>query len=81
MPLQLCAAATAAPLRLDARRNTQRCSHVRTTITSRPGTLVLQPLLRHCFSTPSKVLLRWANARQNTWHCSNFSKLEKNPKT
>jgi hypothetical protein len=72
MPLQPCAcrrhvtpgdisaAAVAAPLRLDARQNARRCSHVRPATTSCPGTLALQPLLRHCVSMPRKMLLRWA---------------------
>ncbi len=93
MPLQLCArrhhvmpgdisaAAAAVPLRLDARQNARCCSHVRAATTSCPGTLALQPLLRHCVSTPGKTLYAAQNAQQNARHCGNFSKLEKNPKT
>ncbi len=72
MPLQRCAcrcyvtpgdigaAATAAPLRLNAWKNAWRCSHVRAATTSRPGTSALQPPLCHCTLMPGKMLLRWA---------------------
>jgi hypothetical protein len=59
-PGDIDAAAAAAPLHLDARRNAWRCSHVRATTTSRPGTSALQPPLHHCILTPGKTLLRWA---------------------
>ncbi len=60
MPVDISAAVAAAPLHLDARQNTRRCSHVRAATTSRPETLALQPLLRHCVSMPGKTLLCWA---------------------
>jgi hypothetical protein len=60
MPGDIGAAAAAAPLHLDAQQNAWRCSHVRAATTSRPGTLALQPPLRHCISTLGKTLLRWA---------------------
>ncbi len=84
MPLQPCArrchilpgdigaTAAAAPLHLDTRQNARHCSHVRAATTSCPGTLALQLPLHHCVLTPSKMLLRWANARQNARHCGNF---------
>jgi hypothetical protein len=64
-PGDIGAAATTAPLRLDARQNARqnarRCSHVRAATMSHPGTLALQPLLRHCVSMPGKMPLCWAN--------------------
>ncbi len=60
MPGDIGAAAAAALLHLDTRRNARHCSHVRTVTTSRPGTLALQPPMCHCISTPGKTLLRWA---------------------
>jgi hypothetical protein len=59
-PRDIGAAAAAAPLRLDARQNARRCSHVCTVTMSRPGTLALQPPLHHCISTPGKMLLHGA---------------------
>jgi hypothetical protein len=55
-PWDISAAAAALPLHLDAWKNARRCSHVCAAATSRLGTLVLQPLLRHCVSTPGKTL-------------------------
>jgi hypothetical protein len=60
MPGDIGAAAAAAPLHLEAWQNARRCSHVRAATTSHPGTLALQPPLRHCVSTPGKKFLRWA---------------------
>jgi hypothetical protein len=42
-----------------ARQNAQHCSRAHAATTSCPGTLALQPPLRHCVSAPGKI-----------WHCS-----------
>ncbi len=54
-PGDIGAAAAAAPLHLNAWQNARCCSHVCAAITSRLGTLVLQPPLRRCVSTPGKT--------------------------
>jgi hypothetical protein len=55
-PRDISAAAATVLLHLDAWQNSWHCSHVCAAATSRLGTLVLQPLLRHCVSTPGKTL-------------------------
>jgi hypothetical protein len=42
-------------LRFYARQNAWHCSRVRAATTSRPGTSVLQLLLRHCVSAPGRI--------------------------
>ncbi len=54
-PGDISAAAAAAPLHLNTWQNAQRCSHVCAAATSCLGTLVLQPLLRRCISTPGET--------------------------
>jgi hypothetical protein len=69
------------PLRLDAQKNARHCSHVRAATTSRPGTLALQSPLRHCISTPIKMLLHWAKYLAKCQELREFFKIGKNPKT